>query len=70
MVAPERARLLLGDPAYDGLLAVANVVSELDVGDAAAARVLAHPADRDAQQLGDVDSGEQAIIHDERGRLA
>jgi hypothetical protein len=32
--------------------------------------VLAHPAHRDAQQLGDVDSGEQAIIQDKRGRLA
>lgn len=61
MVSAERARLLLGNPAYDGVVPVADVVSELDVGDAAAAGVLAHPAHRDAQQLGDVDGGEEAI---------
>jgi hypothetical protein len=55
---------LLGDQAYDRVLPVADVVSELDVGDAAAAGVFAHPAHRDAQQLGDVGGGEQAITHD------
>jgi hypothetical protein len=62
-VSPERACLLLGDPGYDCLLSVADVVSELDVGDAAAAGVFAHPAHRDAEQLGDVGGGEQAITH-------
>jgi hypothetical protein len=69
-MSPERARFLLSDPAYDGLVAVADVVSELDVGDAAAAGVLAHPADRDAQEFGDVVSGEKAVALHYRGRLA
>lgn len=60
-VPSERARLLLGNPAYDCLLPVAHVVPELDVGDKAASRVLAHPAHRDAEQLGDVGGGEQMI---------
>lgn len=51
-------------------MSVADVVSELNVGDAAAAGVFAHPAHRDAQQLGDVGGGEQAIIHDDGGKLA
>src|SRR5439155_3433797 len=61
LVSPERARFLLGNPAYDRLVAIANVVPELDVGDATAAGVLAHPAHRDAQQLGDVGCGEEAL---------
>jgi hypothetical protein len=62
-MAPEYARLLLADPAYDRLLARADVAAELDVGDAAAPRMLAHPAHRDAQQLGDVGGGEKAVAH-------
>jgi hypothetical protein len=62
-MSPERARLLLGDPAYDGLLPIADVAAELDVGDAAAPRVLADPADRNAEQLGDVGGGEESIAH-------
>jgi hypothetical protein len=60
-VSPEGARLLLGYPAYDRLLPVADVVSELDVRDARVACVFAYPADRDAQQLGDVGGGEESI---------
>lgn len=63
VVSPERASLLLGDPAYDGVVAVADVVSELDVGDAAAAGVFAYPADRDGEQLGDVGGGEETLAH-------
>jgi hypothetical protein len=60
-VSPEGARLLLGHPAYDRLLPVADVVSELDVRDAAVAGVLAYPAHRDAEQLGDIGGGEETI---------
>ena len=63
MVAAEGTGLLLGDPAYDGLLSVADVPAELDVGDATASGVLAYPADRDAEQLGDVGGGEEAVAH-------
>jgi hypothetical protein len=62
-VSSECARLLLADPAYDRLLPVADVASELDVGDEAASRVLAHPAHRDAQQLGYVGGGEETVAH-------
>ena len=61
MVTAEGAGLLLSDPAYEGLLSVADVAAELDMRDAAAPGVLAHPADRDAQQLGDVGSSEETI---------
>src|SRR5262245_23956200 len=70
VVSTERARLLLGNPGQQGLLAVANVAAELYVGDSTAARVLAYPAHRDAQQLGDVRSGEQSLVQQSRGRLA
>lgn len=40
-VASERTRLLLGNPAYDRLVPVADVAAELDVGDATASRMLA-----------------------------
>lgn len=62
-VPSECARLLLADPAYDRLLPIADVASELDVGDEAASRMLAHPAHRDAQQLGDVGGGEETVAH-------
>ena len=61
-MSPEGARLLLGYPAYDRLLPVAHVVSELDVRDAAVPGVLAYPAHRDAEQLGDIGGGEERII--------
>ena len=61
VVSSERSRFLLGDPAYECLVAVADVVAELDVWDAAAAGVLAYPACRDAQQLGDLGGGEEAV---------
>jgi hypothetical protein len=63
MVTAEGARLLLGNPAYDGLLPVADVAAELDMRDAAASGVLAHPADRDAEQLGDVGGGQETVTH-------
>jgi hypothetical protein len=63
VVATEGAGFLLGDPAYDGLMSVADVTTELNVWDAAAPGVFAHPADRDAEQLGDVDSGEETVAH-------
>ena len=62
-MSSERTRLLLNDPAYDRLLPIAHVASELDVGDEAASRMLAHPAHRDAQQLGDVGGGEETVAH-------
>jgi len=62
-VSSECARLLLADPAYDRLLPIADVASELDVGDEAASRMLAHPAHRDAQQLGYVSGGEETVAH-------
>jgi hypothetical protein len=62
-VSAERARFLLAHPAYDGFSAVADIAAELDVRDAAAPRMLTHPADRDAEQLGDVCGGEEAIAH-------
>ena len=69
-MSPEGARLLLGDPAYDRFLSVADVVSELDVRDAAAAGVLAYPAHRNAQQFGDIGGGEETVTPHRRGRLA
>jgi hypothetical protein len=65
VVTAEGAGLLLGDPAYEGLLSVADVAAELDMWDAAAPGVLAHPADRNAEQLGDVGGGEETVGHSE-----
>jgi hypothetical protein len=62
-VSPERARLLLADPAYDRLLPIADVTAKLDMRDEAASRMLAHPAHRDAQQLGYVGGGEETVAH-------
>jgi hypothetical protein len=70
VVSAERSCFLLGDPAYDCVVPVADVVSELDVRDATVTGVLTHPADRDAQQLGDVGGGEETFAHGYGGRLA
>jgi hypothetical protein len=69
-VSSEGARLLVGNPAYDGLVSVADVTPELDVWDAAAARVLAYPAHRDAQQLGDLGGGEEALASHILGQIS
>ena len=61
MVLAKRASFQLRDPDYDRLLSIADVVSELDVGNATAAGVLAYPAHRDTEQLGDVGGGEEAL---------
>ena len=69
-VAAEGARLLFGDPSDDGFLSVAHVSAELDVGNAAAACVLADPADRDAEALGDVCGGEQPVAFHEATQIS
>jgi transcriptional regulator with XRE-family HTH domain len=69
-VFPEGAGLLPGDPAYDRFLSVADVVSELDVRDAAVAGVLAYPAHRNTQQFGDIGGSEEAVTPHRRCRLA
>jgi hypothetical protein len=68
VVTAEGAGLLLGDPAYDGLLPVADVAAELDMRDSTVPRMLAHPTDRNAQQLGDVGGGEKTVAHNLAGR--
>jgi hypothetical protein len=62
-VSAERGRLLFGHPGYDGVVSVAHVMPELNVGDPPASRMLAHPTDRDAQQLGDISGGEETLTH-------
>jgi hypothetical protein len=52
---------LLGDPAYDRFLSVADIVSKLNVRDTAVAGVLAYPAHRDTQKLGDIRGGEETV---------
>src|ERR1043166_4350124 len=70
MVPAERTCLLFGDPSDDRLLPVTHVAAELDVGDAPTASMLAYPADRDAEQVGDICGGEQPVALHDRGRLA
>jgi transcriptional regulator with XRE-family HTH domain len=61
---------LLRHPGYERLLPVADVAAELDVGDAAAAGVVAYPAHRDTQQFGDIGGGEETVTSHGRCRLA
>jgi hypothetical protein len=76
-VADERAHHDVYLPC-DGVFAAFALTSYADtkvvilgqVGDAAATRVLPHPAHRDAEQLGDVGGGEQSITQDEGDKLA
>ncbi len=57
------AHFLLGDPGEHRLSSIALVAAERDVGEMVVSRVLAHPALRHGEEIGDFAGGEESVAH-------
>jgi hypothetical protein len=57
------AAFLVAEPVDDGFRPIADVPAEPDVREEPAASVLADPALRDSEELGDLGGGEETVAH-------